>query len=431
MGIYPLAGEGEETGVRLAVTRVRWGIIAYLVATPIVWLIGCNPLDITHACTRATSGVATFVAGMIEIMLLVMMFAGRRMWRFTMGFFIAYLVSATFTRGTATVLWTAPANVAIEFAKPLRGPAVEHHEASAAKSEWVAIKRTQHPTIVHGARLVNLVHDCARRAMLADSINSYPRSVAELTSQDGCEALRATMSNADSAPARYSESDNGWRWRYDAGPQDPYGRVMAYTVRVGEDSAINRPNGPEFSSDEKGAIVELTSGSNRRFAASPVASLVMLRKCLARVPAANAALRAKSPWLGNSSAMNSVGSVCPELARHIAGDYPDHDDNRGRLAVPAHEQAGEFTDTVAVYVTRFVPADVDGTIFELLALPGRVQNGAIRAGSRQFLVARYGTIHTSVGERPPTENDPIAAECLPGGGVDCGAAEAPPPASRP
>ena len=83
---------------------------------------------------------------------------------------------------------------------------------------------------------------------------------------------------------------------------------MTYAVRVSEDRAIERTDAPLFTSDEKGAITETVPGVKPRLVANPVASLVMLRKCLMRVPASNAALRASSPFMGRSSAMNSVSA---------------------------------------------------------------------------------------------------------------------------
>jgi hypothetical protein len=430
MGIYPLQGENEQPAGNRFFRRMRWGAIAFAIATVVLRFVACPLLMIT-GCSRGNADAAVFVAMLIELALIVMLFVDRRTWRFTAGFFCAFLVAATFTRGRATIFWIAPPSRAIDAARPLWGPAVERQEASAAKNEWIGIKRTQRPTIVHAVRLVNLVHECAHQAMVADSINSFPRSAADVSTPPGCEMLRGLELHAESAPSRYTETDNGWRWRYVGGAPDAYGRVMTYAIRVSEDPVIDRPASPLFTSDEKGAVVEHAAGAAPMPVASPVASLLTLRKCLLRVPAANEALRASSQWLGRSSAMNSVSSVCPELAHHITTDYPGHDDNRGRLAVPAREQAGEFTDTAAVYVTQFIPADVDGTIFELLAWPARVRNPAIRAGIRQFFVARDGSIHARTGAEPPTIADPIAAECLPGGGVDCGVAEAPAPVPSP
>lgn len=427
MGLYPLASESDSGGNRFF-RRMRWGAVAFLVATPILSIVAC-PVSGLLGCGRSNQVAAITIASFIEIVLIVLLFAGRRTWRFTAGFFIAFLVAATFTRGRATTYWSAPAALAIDEARPLWAPTVARQKASVAKDEWVGIKRTQRPAIVHAARLVNLVQECARQSMLADSVNSFPRSAAGVGGRAGCESLRELRLDADSAPSRYSESDNGWRWQYIAGAEDAYGRVMTYQVRVSEDPVIARPNAPQFTSDEKGLVIEHAAGAPMPVA-TPVPSLLTLRKCLLRVPAANAALRASSPYRGHSSSMNSVSSVCPELAHHIATDYPGNDDNRGRLALPTHEQAGEFTDTVALYVTEFVPADVDGTIFELRASPGRARNAAIRGGIRKFFVARDGSVHARVAEGPATIADPIAAECLPGGGVDCGAAEPVPAPTR-
>ena len=99
----------------------------------------------------------------------------------------------------------------------------------------------------------------------------------------------------------------------------------------------------------------------------------------------------------------------------------------------AHEQAGEFTDTVGVYVTQFIPADVDGTILENCARrPPACRTRRFAPASASFSSRAKRSVHASVGQDPPTADNPIAAECLPGGGVDCGVAEATPvPAAGP
>lgn len=427
MGIYPTSDESTATNP----WRIRYGFVAFFLATAVLWVIACNPI-FANGCREGNPHFAAWCAGIIEVALVAILFRGLGAWRFTAGFFTAFLLAATFTRGgAATPIWLSPGRAVFGVATPLWAPVVARQQATAAQNAWVGVHRTQHPSVVHATRLANLVHECAQSARTQSGTGGFPRSVAELTAATECEQLRELALAADDVKTRFTDADNGWRWSYRPGPPNADGSIAGYTVRVLEDPVLERP-APEYTGDESGVVREERSGTSPRFAATPVASLVILRRCLTRVPAERARLTALRGWPPGSPALHMVLSVCPELNRHIGIPYQSDVPESGTLAVQVNRQAGEFTDTAAVYRSEFIPADVDGLIFELQLTPVRVTNRAIHGGIRRFFVARDGSVHATSEDRPATGDDPIAAECLPGGDVDCsvaGAAVAPTPGS--
>lgn len=424
MGLYPTADALTATNP----WRMRNGFVAFFVATTILWVVACNPI-FANGCSEGNPLVASWSAGAIEVLLLALLFRGRGAWRFTAGFFIAFLVAATFTRGRATPIWLLPGRALLSVASPVWAPVIARQEAAAAQKEWAAVHRTQHPSIVHAARLVNLVHECAHSSLEQRPTGGFPRSAAELTATVHCEPLRDLALDAEGVTSRFTDADNGWRWAYQPGTPNADGYVSSYTVRVLEDPVLARP-APQFSGDESGMVSEEDEGARPRFVSTPVAALVVLRRCLTRVPAENARQHARRGWRSSSPALRVVFSVCPELEHRIGVPYHDDSHEAGTLAVQVHDQPGMFTDTAAVYRSDFVAADEDGLIFEVQLTPLHVSNSAIHGGARRFFVARDGSIHATAADRPASLADPIAAECLPGGGVDCtvGAA-APPPGS--
>ena len=381
MSLYPESDESTATNP----WRIRYGFVACIVVTTLLWVIACNPIFV-QGCTEGDPRFAAWCAGVIEIALIVLLFVRRGGWRFTAGFFLSFLVLATCSRGRATPSWLVAPAAALAKAAPLWSPVIARQNATAAQQEWIGVHRTQHPTLVHATRLVNLVHECA--AAVRDSSSAgYPRSVAELSAPLNCRALRSLALDAEGVTSRFGDTDNGWRMVYRPAEPNADGTVTGYTVRVLEDPRLERPS-PVFSGDESGIIREQAPGAPPRLAASPVASLVMLRRCLTRVPAEKARLEAQRGWPSPTPALHLVGSVCPELSQHIGTPYHNGPPESGMVAVQVHDQPGEFTDTAAVYRSEFVPADVDGLIFELHLTPMSVTNPAIHAGSRRFFVSR-------------------------------------------
>lgn len=395
------------------------GLVAFVIATPLLWFVAC-PDFLVHDCRAGDAGAVIGLASLVELTLVFLLFVRRARW-LTIGFCIAFLIAAAFTRGHATQLWLLPPNGVAKLTQPLWGPYASRRAHAAAEDEWAGVHRTQHPTTVHAARLVNALHECAARFRAADSGGGYPATEQQLLSAPECGTFAPLALDNEASTSRYTPADNGWRWSYTPGPADPEGRVTSYGVRVLEDPILARST-PEFSGDESGVVREARAGAPPAFVASPVASLVMLRRCLTRLPAENERLASIRGWRAGTPALSLVMSVCPELRRHISIDFDGNRDN-GTLALAVHELQGELVDTAAVYTTEFIPADVDGLIFELRAKPRHDRNPAIHSGTRQFFIARDGSVHVSTGigpdAAPATEVDPLAPECLPGGGVDC------------
>ena len=212
MGIYPLHDEQDESRNRFF-RRMRWGALAFVVATVVLQFIAC-PTLIIGGCHGGDTNVAIALAVLVEVALVA--YAVRRTPH--VAVYRRFLRrdaggGHVYARACDRIVDRA-GRVRDQGRAPALGPAVTRQQANAAQGEWVAIKRTQHPTIVHGARLVNLVEECAQKAMLADSINSYPRSAVAILGQVGCESLRDAQFYDESVKSRYSESDNGWRWQY-------------------------------------------------------------------------------------------------------------------------------------------------------------------------------------------------------------------------
>jgi hypothetical protein len=407
-----------------------FGVATFLIVTVVLWAIACP--DPFRGCGHADTPLLIVIAAFAEILVGILCFApgGRR---FVVGFVTAFLVCAVSTCGVMTFPWMVPpraaVNATVNAARPLWTPVVRQRQRSAQQEAWVGVHRTQHPSVVHAARLVNALHECAVRFRASDVGGSYPRSEPELTSAPNCAELASLALSAASSPQRFAESDNGWRWSYTPLSPDDSGNVGGYAVRVFEDPILDRP-APSFSGDEHGVVREVRPGAPSLFAASPVASLVILRRCLTRVPPYRDSLAAARGWRGSASPLVLATYVCPELARHISVDLDSPERENGTLALPVEDRAGEMVDTAAVYTTTFVAADADGRSFELRAAPRWNRNEAIHSGTRRFLVAPDGSIHVRVADqRDSTEAttlDPIAPECLPGGGVDCPVVEAPP-----
>ncbi|MFL5561182.1 MAG: hypothetical protein ACJ79K_06895 [Gemmatimonadaceae bacterium] len=397
-----------------------FGVAAFLVTTVLLWAIACP--DPFRGCGQADPTLVIVVAAFVEILVAILCFApaGRR---FVVGFVTAFLVCAVSTCGVMTHPWLTPVGATVSAAQPLWMPVVKQRERSAEKESWIGVHRTQHPAVVHAARLVNALHECAERHRSEDAGASYPRTSAELLSSGECGELAQQALGSTNAPTRFTEGDNGWRWSYTASLPDDSGHASGYSVLVVEDPILDRA-APSFSGDEHGVVHETKPGAPGLFVASPVASLVMLRRCLTRVPAYRDSLAAARGWRASTPPLALVDYVCPELSRHISVDLDSPNRERGTLAVPVEDRAGEMVDTAAVYTTDFLAADPDGISFDLRATPRGNRNAAIHSGTRRFLVASDGTIHVRTAARSDsvaaTVDDPIAPECLPGGGVDCG-----------
>ena len=392
---------------------VIFGFWFCLGATYVLWSIDCPQPQ--SGCSGSDPHAVALLAGLIELVLIVLLTSPRGRW-FDLGFLIGLVTAAVVTGGVGAAIWAAPSVVVGGSTRSVWAPLIAMIDRHSARKEWLGLHRTQHPTVVHGARLVNAVEGCAEQFREADSAGSYPRSESEVTTPNECREIAPLALDADSAPARFAPADNGWRWSYVAGPVDASGRVTSYRVRAFEDPALERP-APTFSSDERGAIRKTEPGAPPAFAASPVPALLTLRRCLTRIPEFERSHASVIGYYMNRSDLAMVQSVCPELDYHLGRDSETNE--RGTLALSVGDTPGRMTDTVAVYTTEVVRADRHAVAFAIRAWPRYDTNPDIHGGARRFFVADDGSVHVRTGSEMATADDPVAAECLPGGGVDC------------
>ena len=126
-------------------------------------------------------------------------------------------------------------------------------------------------------------------------------------------------------------------------------------------------------------------------------------------------------WSTDRSTSGIVGAVCPELRRQLGSDPSGN--GRATLAVVVPGLPGGGADTVAVYSVELLPSDDQETELALRAWPRFDSNYGVHGGARRFFLGEDGSTHVSTGRQMPDATDPIAAECLPGGGVDCDLAQ--------
>lgn len=394
--------------------RFRMGFGSAIVATAAMLMLVTNGRGTSRAGDgSAVLAVSIAIAVDAWLVLAVLSGKGRRV---ALGF-LCGIVGMGVLRPAAAGVWLIPMAAAVDATRPAWAPIAAASARSAAEESWVGARRAEIPTVIHAQRLANLVHECVARYRAVDSVASYPRRATEVSDAPYCSDLKATRADNDSVPTRYTDGDYGWRWSYTPGTADPAGRVSSYVLRVFEDPAIARQS-PQYLGDETGVVRELMPGKTPAFAASPVQSLVQLRRCLQRVPAYHEKEEERYGYPRERTPMYEVLFVCPELKGHIYVDIDDRD--KGVLALSARGTAGEFVDTASVYQVEFVPADVAGLIFELKAAPWRSRNPAVHSGVRRFFVARDGSIHVTTGQGSATAGDPLVAECSEGVPEACG-----------
>ncbi|HEX8848585.1 MAG TPA: hypothetical protein VF761_03545 [Gemmatimonadaceae bacterium] len=343
----------------------------------------------------------------VDIWLVLAILSGKGR-RIALGFVCGILAMA-FARPAVAGIWTLPAVALVQATRPAWAPIVAASTRSDQRTLWAKARSGDQPEIIHAQRLINHVHECAAGYRAADSLGSYPRTATDLARIPNCAELAETRLGNDSARTLYTSQDFGWRWSYAPAARDSAARVTGYSIEVLDDPLIRRAS-PRYTGDESGRVWEMNPGQPPRIVASPVSALAQLRRCLQRVPAENERRAAEFPAAGRLDALAVVESVCPELAGHYRAAYPDRE--HGEIGLSARNTPGAFVDTVAVYMVEYLPADVDGIIFELQARPRGVRNPAVHSGVRRFFVARDGSIHVGTGPGPATISDPLAEECV-------------------
>ena len=400
--------DGRQGVLRLTSWRFRMGFGAAILATALMLLLLGSAHVLSNGGSESDVVLAASIAIAVEVWLVLAILSGKGR-RVALGFLAGVLVTAMLRPAIGSV-WALPARLALEATRPAWSPIVAASARSTQQQDWVGLRRSEIPTVVHAERLVNLVHECASRYRAADSLGSFPRDARELAAASNCGGLLGNLlgSEASPPPSYDLRTDYGWRWSYAPTTRDASGRVIGYAVRVVEDPLIGRP-APQFAGDESGGIEETDPAKPPFAVASPVRALAQLRRCLQRVPAEHERQNAQYGWERPHAPLVEVQHVCPELKGHYSETYPDR--GNGALALSARDTPGEFVDTVAAYTVELTAADVEGFVFELRATPRSTRNPFVHSGVRRFFVARDGSIHVGTGPGPATISDPLAAEC--------------------
>lgn len=392
--------------LRFTSWRFRAGVGAAVFATLAMLLLfgSIKPAD-GLADPSAVLAIAITLAVDVWLILAILGGKGRRT---ALGFLCGILGMAV-VRPAVARIWSLPAVAVLDATRPAWAPIAAASAQSEQRTAWARARSGDRPEIIHAQRLINHVHECAAGYRAADSLGGYPRTAIDLTRVSNCADLAETRLGNDSTRTLYTSQDFGWRWSYAPATGDSGARVTGYSVEVLDDPLIHRAS-PRYTGDESGRVVEANPGQPPRIVASPVRDLAQLRRCMQRVPAENERRAVEFPAAGRGDAVYVVVFVCPELKGHYYTAYPDRE--YGALALSARDTPGEFVDTVAVYTIEYIPADVDGIVFELRARPRSARNWAIRSGVRRYFVARDGSIHVGTGPGPATISDPLAEECV-------------------
>ncbi|NUO63591.1 MAG: hypothetical protein HOQ11_11465 [Gemmatimonadaceae bacterium] len=402
---------GYDTGaghgfLRLTSWRFRVGLGAAVFAT-IMMLALLSEVQPANGAADPSFVLGVSLALGVDVWIVLAILSGKGR-RIALGF-LCGIVGMAMVRPAVARVWGLPATAVLQATRPAWAPLAAAGAQSEQRTAWARARSGDAPAIIHAQRLINFVHECAARYRAADSLGSYPRSATDLARIANCGELAETRLGNDSARTLYDSRDYGWRWSYAPSTSDSAARMTGYSIEVRDDPMLQRAS-PRYTGDETGRVWETEPGKSPRIVTSPVRDLAQLRRCLQRVPAENERHAAEYPAAGRLDPLSLVNYVCPELKGHYYTAYPDRE--YGTIALSARNTAGEFVDTVAVYTIEYIPADVEGLIFELQARPRGTRNPYIHSGSRRFFVARDGSIHVGTGPGPATISDPLAEECL-------------------
>ena len=355
-------------------------------------------------------GFVAVVVIVIEIALFVAVSTGIGR-RFAVGFIAMIISMGLATKGEGILLpWGVPVIMAYHAAKPVWRSAANIGADSRRRKAWLSIHSKEPPALAQGMILTNTVNECAARLRDNDTLNSYPRDGMPLSWLINCQHLSTSRASNDTSAARFTESDDGWRWRYTPAPPDSPGRISGYETQIFEDPVLGRAS-PRYASDAMGEIRELVAGKPATVVASPVESLTLLSSCIARVPAERVkekqlpkAELEKLRWRVFWNPIDEVIRRCPELQGHVALDRSQQP--LGVIPVSARGADGKPEATVGVYVVELIPVDAKQFVFEVSAWP-RTSYGS-NAGIRSYFVARDGSIHVTAGKKASAQ-DPLVS----------------------
>jgi hypothetical protein len=389
--------------------------IAGSVILRVAWVVVCPPFS-TAACVNSATAAVTWLAAIMLglVALLTFLFGVGR--RFTFAFFGAVLLCGVATRGTVLRLWYLPVGALIHQIRPVVKPIADVRKQVDSKAEWVATTSAQTLEGVHGVRILGALQQCAEEFRAADSVHSYPRNAADITSSTECSALLETRIDGY-GPTRYVlGNDRGYRWRYTPRRSANANVMDGYQLRVAPDSLLGKP-GPSYVSREDGVVVEYASAESKGVvAANPVAFLRDMRPCVAQLQAERKRRASrKDSYYVEPTPFGAASSACPDIALRLRRDT---DGTKATVAFPLHERQGEFLDTAVVYDVRYVPLDIEGVSFELYAAPSAATR--IPSGVRRYLIAGDGSVHVTREPRDPTVHDPGPAACEVEPGTPCG-----------
>ena len=339
-------------------------------------------------------GVVLAIVTVVWIAVLIALFT-RVAHHFAVGFIAMVIAGSLATSGFLLAIWGLPAAAAYVGVDRATAPKTDASSLAAAqmlsRDAWVKARRAEPPVLAAGQILANTVNECAAAYREVDTLGSYPRNVEELEMVK-CDALSTTR--GDTTYSRLNKNDRGWRWTYTPDAVETSGIVRGYRVRVFEDPAIDRV-APQYITDGSAAVREFTTGAHPILAATPLAQLAQMRRCIDAVPTqrSNDSEVARK-YTRYANPLDEVMHRCNDLRGVITVEHLN--DPYGVITLTIRRATSAPVDTIGRYMVGLVPVDEKNFLFELSATPEL--DGRFHPGPRRYFVAQDGSVHARNGD---------------------------------